>query len=442
MQNQFKAELGPLFIALIIGLGIGLASGHLFMGIVIALAGYLGWHLFQLDQVVRWMHNPRRDSAPETNGLLEVLVAQIQKTLRQQALESQMLRSSLDQQTRLISEVRDGVLITHAGGRLLWSNKQAQWLLQIKPERDHGLPLTHAIRNPHLHSYLATENFQEPLRLKLDQTRKRWCEISVTQYSEGERLFLIRDVTRLQQLEQMRRDFVANLSHELKTPLTVLRGYLETLPVHETTSPSVARIHNEMEKQCERMSNLLRDLLLLAQLEDVDSEMHFATVNVGRMIERIVADAQRLDQDHHEFELQIDEALKLSAIENELFSAFSNLIINAVRHTPPGTRIVVRWQADEQGAKFSVEDNGPGIDDRHLRRLTERFYRVEASRNSATGGTGLGLAIVKHVMLRQGAELDIQSTLGKGSSFSCLFPTGQVVAEEMVSTSTVDNAGQ
>lgn len=430
MQNQFKVEFGPIFIALVVGLGIGLASGYIFLGLLIALVGFVVWRLAQLNQVVQWMDNPKRDTAPQTGGLLEILVARIQKTLRQQELESQMLRSSLDQQTRLISEVRDGVLITHEGGRLLWSNKQAQWLLQIKPERDHGLPLTHVIRNPHLHDYLAGENFQEPLRLKIDQQRRRWCEVSVTQYSEGERLFLIRDVTRLQQLEQMRRDFVANLSHELKTPLTVLRGYLETLPVHESTSPSVARIHNEMEKQCDRMSNLLKDLLLLAQLEDVDSEMQFAPVDVGRLLERICQDASRLaGGSAHKITLDADKDLKLNAVETELFSAFSNLVFNAVRHTPAESEIKVRWFADEQGAHFSVEDNGPGIDDRHLRRLTERFYRVEASRSSATGGTGLGLAIVKHVMLRQGAELEIQSTLGSGSCFSCHFPKEQIIQQ-------------
>jgi two-component system phosphate regulon sensor histidine kinase PhoR len=429
LQNQLKAELGPILIAIAVGLGIGLASGYVFLGLLLSLAGFLTLRLLQLAKVVRWMTNPKRESAPETRGLLEILVADIQKTLRQQELESQMLRSSLDQQTRLISEVRDGVLITHAGGRLLWSNKQAQWLLQIKPDRDHGLPLTHVIRNPHLHDYLAGENFAEPLRLKIDQQRRRWCEVSITQYAEGERLFLIRDVTRLQQLEQMRRDFVANLSHELKTPLTVLRGYLETLPVHENTSPSVARIHSEMEKQCERMSNLLKDLLLLAQLEDVDSEMNFAPVDVGRMLVRIREDAGRLSQGTHNIELEVDPDLKLTAIENELFSAFSNLIVNAVRHTPEGSKILIKWFADDFGAHLLVEDDGPGIDDRHLRRLTERFYRVEASRNSSTGGTGLGLAIVKHVMLRQGAELNIESTLGSGSTFSCHFPSEQVAGQ-------------
>lgn len=435
MQNQLRAELGPIFIALTVGLGIGLASGYLFLGILLGISGFLVWRLLQLAAVVRWMANPKRETAPETSGLLEILVADIQKTLRQQELESQMLRSSLDQQTRLISEVRDGVLITHSGGRLLWSNKQAQWLLQIKPERDHGLPLTHVIRNPQLHDYLAGENFAEPLRLKLEQQRQRWCEVSITQYAEGERLFLIRDVTRLQQLEQMRRDFVANLSHELKTPLTVLRGYLETLPVHENTSPSVTRIHNEMEKQCERMSNLLKDLLLLAQLEDVDSEMHFAPVDIGRMLGRICEDANRLTKGSHKIELQIDSDLKLHAVESELYSAFSNLVVNAARHTPEGSTIKVKWYVDDDGAHFSVEDDGPGIDDRHLRRLTERFYRVEASRNSSTGGTGLGLAIVKHVMLRQGAQLEIESTLGSGSTFSCNFPSDQIAmpAEQLQS---------
>ncbi len=428
MQNPLKAESGPILITVIVGLGLGIASGHLFLGLFLSLTGYIAWQLAQLNKVLTWMQNPKRENAPETAGALEDLVARIQKTLRIQELESGVLRANLDQQTRLISEVRDGVMVTRAGGRILWTNKQAQSLLHIRPERDHGLPLTHVIRNPHLHNYLASENFAEPLRLKLDQLQRRWCEISITPYPTGERLFLIRDVTRLQQLEQMRRDFVANLSHELKTPLTVLRGYLETLPVHEGTSPSVARIHQEMEKQCDRMSSLLKDLLLLAQLEDADSEMFFGSVDVPQMIKRIVADAERLSDASHAISLKVDPDLRLTAVEVELFSAFSNLVVNAVRHTPPGTPIEVQWFADARGAHFVVVDQGPGIDERHRSRLTERFYRVESSRNSATGGTGLGLAIVKHVLLRQGAELQIESQIGEGSHFSCHFPPEQIAS--------------
>ncbi|HEX5843209.1 MAG TPA: phosphate regulon sensor histidine kinase PhoR, partial [Pseudomonas sp.] len=254
-------------------------------------------------------------------------------------------------------------------------------------------------------------------------------QFHVTQYGNRELLMLVRDITRLYQLEQMRKDFVANVSHELRTPLTVIAGYLETLLDNvEDVNPRWLRALQQMQQQGGRMQSLLNDLLLLAKLEATDYPSDNQPVAVDLLLLSIKNDAQALSAErHHRISLEADPHLKLKGSEAELRSAFSNLVFNAVKYTPDEGKIHVRWWSDEQGAHLSVQDTGLGIEAKHLPRLTERFYRVDSSRASNTGGTGLGLAIVKHVLLRHRARLDIASSLGQGSTFTCHFPSQQMV---------------
>ncbi len=227
---------------------------------------------------------------------------------------------------------------------------------------------------------------------------------------------------RLQRLERMRQDFVANVSHELRTPLTVLHGYLETL-IDQTQSSFQKKIFEQMQAQTSRMERLVEDLLLLSRLEaDVPDEKNFQLTDISKMLTQIVEDAKTLSRDKkHQITLIIDKKLKIKGVENELRSAFSNLIFNAVHYTPTQGKIKIRWYKKNDQAIFEVNDSGIGIDVSHISRLTERFYRVDHDRSRASGGTGLGLAIVKHVLLRHNAHLEIKSTLGKGSCFYCIF---------------------
>ena len=227
----------------------------------------------------------------------------------------------------------------------------------------------------------------------------------------------------------MRKDFVANVSHELRTPLTVITGYLETLLDNvEQINPRWLRPMQQMQQQAGRMQNLLNDLLLLAKLEATDYPSDSQPVAVDLLLLSIKSDAQALSgARRHRLQLQADPHLKLKGSEAELRSAFSNLIFNAVKYSPDESEISIRWWSDEQGAHLAVQDSGIGIEAKHLPRLTERFYRVDSSRASHTGGTGLGLAIVKHVLLRHRGRLDISSTPGKGSTFTCHFPASQAV---------------
>ena len=239
---------------------------------------------------------------------------------------------------------------------------------------------------------------------------------------------LVRDVTRLHQLEQMRKDFIANVSHELRTPLTVICGYLETLLDNvDDVNPRWKRPLSQMQQQGERMQTLLNDLLLLAKLEATDYPSDNQPVPIDSLLRTIKNDAQALSgQRNQTITLDVEADVALKGSETELRSAFSNLVFNAVKYTQDGGHIRIRWWSDGSGAHLSVQDSGVGIDSKHLPRLTERFYRVDSSRNASTGGTGLGLAIVKHVLLRHRARLEISSVLGHGSTFTCHFPPVQV----------------
>jgi two-component system phosphate regulon sensor histidine kinase PhoR len=239
---------------------------------------------------------------------------------------------------------------------------------------------------------------------------------------------LVRDVTRIHQLEQMRKDFVANDSHELRTPLTVICGYLETLLDNvDEVNPRWVRALQQMQQQGGRMQTLLNDLLLLAKLEATDYPSDNQPIDVPSLLQSIKNDAQALSgSKNQQITLDVESDVSLKGSEAELRSAFSNLIFNAVKYTPAEGKIRVRWWADGRGAHLSVQDSGIGIDSKHIPRLTERFYRVDSSRASNTGGTGLGLAIVKHVLLRHRGTLEINSVPGKGSVFICNFAPIQV----------------
>ena len=266
--------------------------------------------------------------------------------------------------------------------------------------------------------------FREPLEIPAPADINIQLQYAITRYGPGDRLMVVRDVTRLHNLEQMRKDFVANVSHELRTPLTVVVGYLETmLDLDDDLNPRWKRPLQQMQQQANRMQALLNDLLLLARLETSDNPSEDELVDVRPLLEHIRKDAEALSGERgHRITLEIDGNTRLYAIEGELRSAFSNLAFNAVKYTPDGGDITLRWHSDAQGQHLSVIDNGEGIAPQHLMRLTERFYRVDTSRNSTTGGTGLGLAIVKHVLLRHQGKLEIKSDVGKGSCFSCHFP--------------------
>ncbi|MFT5176725.1 MAG: two-component system phosphate regulon sensor histidine kinase PhoR, partial [Gammaproteobacteria bacterium] len=245
-------------------------------------------------------------------------------------------------------------------------------------------------------------------------------------YGNSKRLLVVRDITRLHKLEKMRRDFVANVSHELRSPLTVVVGYLEGMGEDEQLPENFHRPVQQMARQTARMTRIVEDLLRLSRIESEPNAAVHTAIKMGDLVASLLRDAQRITTGEHVFEHHVDHTVLLLGDYNEVYSALSNLLFNAVQYTPAGGRIELNWLADENGARFEVRDSGEGIEAHHLSRLTERFYRVDKARSQSIGGTGLGLAIVKHVLMRHDAQLGISSEIDKGSVFSCEFPASRV----------------
>nr|WP_205346175.1 phosphate regulon sensor histidine kinase PhoR [Pseudomonas nitroreducens] len=418
-----------LLLVVAAGSLLGLITGQYGWAIAVALGAYLGWSTWQLLRLHKWLKHHQPDEAPPDGyGLWGEVFDSIYHLQRRNQRARGRLQAVIDRMQESTAALRDGMILLDRDGNLEWWNQSAERLLGLKSPQDGGQPVTNLVRHPRFKEYFESEDYREPLELSSPINDNLRLQFHITLYGAGEHLMLVRDVTRVHQLEQMRKDFVANVSHELRTPLTVIAGYLETLLDNvEDVNPRWTRALQQMQQQAGRMQNLLNDLLLLAKLEATDYPADNKPVAVDLMLLSIRNDAQALSgARNHRISLEADSKVKLKGSEAELRSAFSNLVFNAVKYTPDEGEIRIRWWADEQGAHLAVQDSGIGIDPKHLPRLTERFYRVDSSRNASTGGTGLGLAIVKHVLLRHRGTLDISSVPGKGSSFTCHFPTQQV----------------
>lgn len=421
-----------LLMSLLLSAGLGLVLGAVIgFPLIGALAGLLIWAGIQIRRfnvLRRWLLGDTSLEPPELPGAWgEVLdaLARIQKRTRAREASLRRVISRFQQSSAALP---DAVIIIDRNNNLEWWNLAAERLLGLRRDLDRGKPLLNLVRDPLFVDYYHRREYQEPLELPSplgDETRLQY---QISLFGEDDRLLVARDITRLTQLEQTRQQFVANASHELRTPLTVIRGYLETFLDQELPSP-LQRGLGQMQQQARRMENLVQDLLLLSRLEATSRQAaSLKPVLIQSLISHIHEDAVALSGErNHRFELQVDPHHDLLGLPAELQSALSNLVFNAVRYTPDEGRILIRWWVDRSGGHFSVTDTGIGIEARHIPHLTERFYRVDDSRSSASGGTGLGLAIVKHVLMRLGARLEIQSTPGKGSCFSCHFPVELVV---------------
>jgi len=419
-----------LLLAADASLLLGLLSGEYAWSLVAGLGAYLYWSLRQLVRLHLWLRHAGPDELPpESTGLWGEVFDEIYRLQKRNERQRASLQAVIDRIQESTAALRDAVVMLDAQGNLEWWNRAAETLLGLKSAQDGGQPITNLVRHPRFKEYFAQESYREPLELPLPVGDHIRLQFQLTLYGNGEHLMLVRDVTRVHQLEQMRKDFVANVSHELRTPLTVITGYLETLLDNvEQINPRWLRPMQQMQQQAGRMQNLLNDLLLLAKLEATDYPSDSQPVAVDLLLLSIKSDAQALSgARRHRLQLQADPHLKLKGSEAELRSAFSNLVFNAVKYSPDGGEISIRWWGDAEGAHLAVRDTGIGIDPRHIPRLTERFYRVDASRSISTGGTGLGLAIVKHVLHRHRGRLEITSVPGRGSCFTCHFPPAQTV---------------
>jgi len=429
-QNWHGTLIRHLLLLITGSLLVGLISGYYSWALAVGLGIYLVWTLKQLMRLHEWLRLHKPDEAPPDGyGLWGDVFDSIYHLQRRDQRVRGRLQAVIDRVQESTAALKDAVVMLDSDGNLEWWNRAAETLLGLKTPQDSGQPVTNLVRHPRFKEYFEQNNYAEPLEIPSPTNDRLRIQLHITRYGNNEHLMLVRDVTRIHQLEQMRKDFIANVSHELRTPLTVICGYLETLLDNvEEVNPRWGRALQQMQQQGGRMQTLLNDLLLLAKLEATDYPSDNHPVQVDTLLQTIRNDAQALSGPLNQtITVEADANIRLKGSEGELRSAFSNLVFNAVKYTPAEGNIRVRWWGDEQGAHLSVQDSGIGIDNKHLPRLTERFYRVDSSRNSNTGGTGLGLAIVKHVLLPHRARLEISSVPGHGSTFTCHFAPAQVV---------------
>ncbi|WP_250461673.1 phosphate regulon sensor histidine kinase PhoR [Microbulbifer litoralis] len=419
------------FVVIALGCTIfGFASGHWLLALTLGLAVYLVWIFWQQNRFDRWLANGRRGPAPTNFGVWGDISDDFYRIQRRHRREKQKLHAMLRRVQDSTSALREGIVALEDDGNLAWWNPAAGELLALQPT-DAGQPLVNFVRDPGFVRYMHSEdrNTREPLTMPAPGNEARVLQLEVTRFGRDEALVIVRDVTRLHNLEQMRRDFVANVSHELRTPLTVIAGYLETLEGSGMAPNGWQKPMTQMREQTERMTTLVNDLLLLARLETSERDSGREKIAVAELVERIAREARSFSAGRHEIGVDCQQDATLIGDATELHSAFANLALNAVKYSPAGGPVQLRWWVDERGGHFSVSDSGIGIDPIHIPRLTERFYRVDAGRSRESGGTGLGLAIVKHVLLRHSAEMSVESVPGRGSTFTLHFPPQKLVSE-------------
>jgi two-component system phosphate regulon sensor histidine kinase PhoR len=409
------------------GLLGGALLGHPLAGLCLGLLVWCFKQIRQFNRLTEWLQREDGSEPPEASGAWGDLFDELSRMQKRSRSREQYLRGIISRFQQSSAALNDAIVIIDNQHNLEWWNRSADRLLGLKATSDRGKPLMNLLRDPRFVRYFRKGHYQEPLDLPSPVNSALLLQYQITKFGEGDRLLVARDITRLMRLEQTRQDFVANASHELRTPLTVIRGYLETFLDQELPRP-LQRGLEQMQQQARRMEGLVTDLLLLSRLEASQHISDEHPILIQDLIRQMHEDAEALAAGRgHRFELQVDEEYDLLGQASELQSAFSNLLFNAVRYTPDNGLITLRWWVDPQGGHFAVSDDGIGIEPMHIPRLTERFYRIDESRSSASGGTGLGLAIVKHVLVRHDAHLSIDSTPGKGSTFTCHFPPDMVV---------------
>jgi two-component system phosphate regulon sensor histidine kinase PhoR len=400
----------------------GWAIGHPWWGITGALAVALVRQWSNLHQLDHWLRNRNRRAPPDAGGLWGDVVSQVSRLHRRKQFHKQRLLSLFRELRRSSASMPDGVVVLNDQHEILWFNRKAGELLGLRRKTDHGIALASLLRLPQFARYLEKGDFSAALRVQPRIGDAVSIEFQGMPYGEGQLVLLVRDVTRQAQLETMRKDFVANASHELRSPLTVIAGYLETLSLDEGLPAELRPPILEMRRQSERMTAIIADLLELSRLEASDEQVVGAPVDITALLALIAKDLAANNGTRHAIEVRVESGDRLMADAGLLHSAFWNLAENAAKYTPAGGTITLRWWTDDAGGHFAVADTGPGIPAEHLPRLTERFYRVDAGRARDTGGSGLGLAIVRHVLQRHGGELAITSEEGRGSVFTCHFP--------------------
>lgn len=436
-MNAFWLSLAPVLWLTLIAILMGMIfDAAIVLGIYsVILFGIIIYHIYALYCLDQWLRHSdySYSTVPDRSGLWGVVFARLARFVRRSDKERQGLNISLERLQRATSALPEGIVILGDKNQIEWCNSAAELHLGLNLEMDAGQHITRMVRQIKFVAYLDAGDFSKPLLLNQTRFRDTLLSIQIVPYGDKEKLLISRDVTRFEKLEIMRRDFIANVSHELRTPLTVIGGFLETLLQENKISGEVEKNALQlMFDQATRMRRLVEDLLTLSRLENAGNNLVEEKVDIAKLLPELYQEAQSLSAGRHTISLDLASPAMLLGNEDELRSAFENLISNAVRYTPENGTISLGWTVENGKGLFYVQDSGIGIESNHIPRLTERFYRVDRSRSRETGGTGLGLAIVKHVLNRHQANMEIISQPGSGSTFKMWFPSNRVLHTEDV----------
>ncbi|MEO5763987.1 MAG: phosphate regulon sensor histidine kinase PhoR [Casimicrobiaceae bacterium] len=424
-RQALVAPAGLALLAAVVWAAAG--DGAALVVLAIGAAAIVAFHIFHLQHLTEWAAGPLDAPVPVGRGAWAPAFGALHKRVRMRVAHQRDLRHLIARFQQAAEAIPDGIVVLDRNNRIEWANPRALAQLGLDLDQDVGQPIVNLVRQPEFLEYLNAGDYGNAIVVASGRDARTTLALQLVPYSLDKKMLMSRDVTQLEAIAQMRRDFIANVSHELKTPLTVISGFIETMQDMELDTRQRGRFLQLMQEQAKNMQRLVVDLITLSALESEHNPLVDERFAIVPLMLELSADAKALSKGQHDVTLDIGDAAIVMGSREELASAFGNLVSNAIRYTPGQGRIALAWRVDAEGSGvFFVTDSGLGIAAEHLPRLTERFYRIDRSRSRATGGTGLGLAIVKHVLLRHQAELDIASEIGRGSTFSVRLPARRV----------------
>ena len=414
MNAGLRREIIYLVASGLFILILGALTGYTLELLVAGLIGYITWFLYNLSRLIKWLDRPTK-VFPESAGIWNELYYQIHHLYQRQRKARKKLKTIVNRFQDSTQALPVAALVLNRSNEIEWFNRAAEQIFNLQPTKDAGTRISNLIRQPAFTNYLLKRDFKEMIELEFNHRQLSLC---ITPYAHDQFLLTARDITQQQQLDNMRRDFVANASHELRTPITVIAGFAEAM-CEQADSKMKAPLER-IQQQTVRMQQILEDLIILARLESKHAPLLHDRVDLEELVQQVYNDAIMLDYDRHMITISTQPA-SIMGNSVELQMALTNLVTNAIRYTPEKGIISLFISVDDDGVHVGVEDNGIGIMPEHINRLTERFYRVDPGRSREQGGTGLGLAIVKHVLDRHKASLHVHSVPGEGSLFRCDF---------------------
>ena len=416
----WQREIITVFLLLLVTTVVGVITKLFLPLLFLLMLAIIMRQVVQITRFEKWISTGGRGRAPKMSGIWEDIYYHIYRIKKNDKRRKKKLSRMINQFRQSTEALPDAAVVLGIHDEIDWANKAARDVFGLKAS-DKGQRIPNLIRFPEFIQYLKVGDYKECVILPSPVDHHITLQVRIVPYGAGLRLLLAQDVTQLKKMERMRKDFVANVSHELRTPLTVLKGYLETLQdLDDEQSPLLTTSFQQMQGQTERMQHLVDDLLLLTRLETQQKKSH--CIDVPALLSQICKEGDALENAERRIQLTLESTGHIMGDEQELRSAFTNLLGNALKYSPGDSVVKVRWYQTKTAIILAVDDQGEGIEKADIPKITERFYRVETKRIKKVNGTGLGLAIVKHVLMRHDADLIITSEIGKGSSFCCRFP--------------------